>query len=141
MVLPTILSIVFRFVGFLRRGELSSMAAAWGSTSLRPCTNVLYRGLLMTACSRDFPLHLAYMTAPGLNRTDLPGLSDKACHRCAIGWTDLPGKMQPARASISADHLSLMPKSNHLFASATASLQAASILYGFMKAHSSSATA
>ena len=71
MVLPTILSIVFRFVGFLRRGELSSMAAAWGSTSLSPCTSVLYKGLLMTACKTNFPILLADMTLPGLKRTAL----------------------------------------------------------------------
>ena len=71
IVLPTILSIVFRFVGFLRRGELSSMAAAWGSTSLSPCTSVLYKGLLMTACKTDFPILLADMTLTGLKRTAL----------------------------------------------------------------------
>ena len=38
-------SMVLRLVGFLSRGEASSMAAASGFTSRRPCTRVLYRGL------------------------------------------------------------------------------------------------
>lgn len=44
-----ILSMVLRLVGFLRRGEASSMAAASGFTSLSPWTSVLYSGLLIAA--------------------------------------------------------------------------------------------